>query len=498
MADKEKRAKKLSKKAARGEILSRGLFAECERLGIPVLPSVAITPVSSRLNCPHDLNVDELRELIVALVTDKPTSRYFQLLNKGALTHACCLHFTDCNVSSAELREVLPEQAVLRVSRSVSEASFLPRQLLSEAMETPEANLAVSDTGFGQYIHSEATLRAWLYPLPYIGEPIEPDEKPDPIESSDTELPDNCEGESLSKKPRMDNFDYNAVKGSHSWAVSAADTSAQLLASVPLVTVLEAPGRLRSDYRETLSYSSPEYSVLFKTLGSIHNHQREQPQLSLVSVDCEMCDTRRGLELTRVSLTDPYGSTVLDMFVRPSDPITNYRTQWSGITADIMDAVSHTLEEVQLAILRLVCKETILVGHSLDSDLKALRLCHRRCIDTSLLYPHPKSFPFRNKLKFLAQKYLNLNIQSNRSGHDSIEDARAAMQLVHLKVERGPTFGVPKDLCRKPILSGHGDQCAASFIWSKDECWGRMGECSPDFGKVSQCPSCFHIVNACR
>jgi hypothetical protein len=33
---------------------------------------------------------------------------------------------------------------------------------------------------------------------------------------------------------------------------------------------------------------------------------------------------------------------------------------------------------------------SILVGHSLESDLKALRSCHPLCIDTALVYHHPR------------------------------------------------------------------------------------------------------------
>ena len=52
--------------------------------------------------------------------------------------------------------------------------------------------------------------------------------------------------------------------------------------------------------------------------------------------------------------------------------------------------------------LRIVSQETVLCGHSLDSDLKALKVVHRRCVDTSVLFPHPRGYPLRLKLKTLA------------------------------------------------------------------------------------------------
>jgi len=60
--------------------------------------------------------------------------------------------------------------------------------------------------------------------------------------------------------------------------------------------------------------------------------------------------------------------------------------EYSGITADLLDGVSTSLEEVQVALLGLICKEDIVVGHSLENDLHALRLSHPRVIDTAVLF----------------------------------------------------------------------------------------------------------------
>lgn len=69
-------------------------------------------------------------------------------------------------------------------------------------------------------------------------------------------------------------------------------------------------------------------------------------------------------------------------------------------------------------------------------------------IDTSLIYHHTRGPPFKASLKWLAQKWLNKEIQKPSTsggvstiGHDSEEDARAAIELVHLKLARGPNFG---------------------------------------------------------
>ena len=83
------------------------------------------------------------------------------------------------------------------------------------------------------------------------------------------------------------------------------------------------------------------------------------------------------------------------------------------------------------------------MGHSLNADLAALKITHPFVIDTSILYPHPRGPPMKSSLKWLAQKFLKREIQKGHGvhGHDSIEDARACLDLVKLKCERGPNWG---------------------------------------------------------
>lgn len=44
--------------------------------------------------------------------------------------------------------------------------------------------------------------------------------------------------------------------------------------------------------------------------------------------------------------------------------------------------------QAQQMLFDFVNKETILVGHSLESDLKAMRIVHMNVVDTALVYPH--------------------------------------------------------------------------------------------------------------
>ena len=73
-----------------------------------------------------------------------------------------------------------------------------------------------------------------------------------------------------------------------------------------------------------------------------------------------------------------------------------------------------------------------LVGHGLENDFRALMLVHALVVDTSNLFPHFFGLPYRRSLKSLAKSYLKRDIQTGT--HDSLEDARASLELVLCKV----------------------------------------------------------------
>ncbi|KAG7222562.1 hypothetical protein INR49_016159, partial [Caranx melampygus] len=107
----------------------------------------------------------------------------------------------------------------------------------------------------------------------------------------------------------------------------------------------------------------------------------------LYGLDCEMCFTEKGNELARVSLVDSHGKCV-----------------FSGITAAMLRPVRTTLRDVRAKLKALLPRDAILVGHSLNNDLIALKLIHPHVIDTSLLYR--REFGQRFKLKVLAEAVL--------------------------------------------------------------------------------------------
>ena len=79
------------------------------------------------------------------------------------------------------------------------------------------------------------------------------------------------------------------------------------------------------------------------------------------ALDCEMCYTATGLEVTRCSVVDSACAVVYDTLVLPDTPILDYNTAHSGITAQLMSGVTTRLADVQAHLLEIVAEETLLV-----------------------------------------------------------------------------------------------------------------------------------------
>ena len=63
-----------------------------------------------------------------------------------------------------------------------------------------------------------------------------------------------------------------------------------------------------------------------------------------------------------------------EQLVKPANPVIDYNTQFTGLTESTLKDVTTTLKDVQDHLLGLFSEDTILVGHSLEHDLMALKV----------------------------------------------------------------------------------------------------------------------------
>lgn len=196
----------------------------------------------------------------------------------------------------------------------------------------------------------------------------------------------------------------------------------------------------------------------------------EEEKRRAIAVDCEMGYTTYGMELIRVTATVfPTGETLLDALVRPLGDILDLNSLYSGVFPEMMTLAkpplklnapyppiegpimnptapaTHEVPQIPIlpspqaareVLLGYITPKTPIIGHSLDNDLHALRLCHPSVVDTSILFPHSRGLPLRNRLKYLVSGLLGREIQveGDENGHDSAVDARCAAELVRYKI----------------------------------------------------------------
>lgn len=153
-----------------------------------------------------------------------------------------------------------------------------------------------------------------------------------------------------------------------------------------------------------------------------------------IALDCEMVGIgpppHDKSQLARVSLVNYHGEQVYDSFVLPRFTVTDYRTEVSGITAELLKQ-GRPFSEVQEDVDTLL-QGRILVGHALKNDLKVLALKHPRkdLRDTSHHKPYRDAYSAGRtpSLRTLAQEVLGLH-DFQEEKHNSVEDAQVAMLL---------------------------------------------------------------------
>jgi RNA exonuclease 4 len=186
----------------------------------------------------------------------------------------------------------------------------------------------------------------------------------------------------------------------------------------------------------------------------------EEEKSRYIAMDCEMVGVGyRGQRsaLARVCLINWNGKKIMDVYVRPCEPVTDYRTFVSGITQDDLED-SHKAIDYEMCRQRVMkhIQDKILVGHALKNDLHALNISHPwyDVRDTGKYEPFMKvrfddGVLWPRKLKELAKEKLGRDVQRPGVAHSPFEDAKTALdlfKLAHRKWEKAMAYKLSKTL----------------------------------------------------
>lgn len=166
---------------------------------------------------------------------------------------------------------------------------------------------------------------------------------------------------------------------------------------------------------------------------------RQNPQA--IAIDCEMCETtdpesgkKNSRALCRLSVVDADTDEVLlDTLVKPQWPVSDYRSRINGITKEHLEDVHFTLKHAQEFMLALCSEEAIILGHSVNNDLAALRMEHYCVVDSACLFKASDSEKATVGLKDLSMHILK---KAMPTVHDSVNDSRVALRCLEHYLEK--------------------------------------------------------------
>ena len=181
-----------------------------------------------------------------------------------------------------------------------------------------------------------------------------------------------------------------------------------------------------------------------------------------IAIDCEMCESQDPLTgvknakaLCRVSVVNAEkpDEVLLDTLVKPSWPVTDYRTRINGIAKEHLENVEFTLRHAQAFMLKLCSQETVIVGHAVHNDLVALNIEHDVVSDSSYLFRAKDSPTATPSLKDTVKTMLKKDMPET---HDSVNDARKALEcVVHWVENDGKVELVERSAKQRSQPMGH-------------------------------------------
>ncbi|KAL7517717.1 hypothetical protein ACHAWX_002615 [Stephanocyclus meneghinianus] len=219
---------------------------------------------------------------------------------------------------------------------------------------------------------------------------------------------------------------------------------------------------------------------------------------SVVTLDCIPIKDSKEEKTDKISNLNQNLVVIYDKYVIPKGNITDYRTQWSGITKETYSSNSNsipivTFDQCQKEITELFSsidgKSVVVVGHALENDFDALEIKHPRALirDTAFYRPYMREVRrrlFPRKLSTLCSEELCIEIQkepqlveqtktvgstnqnhyASSIGHSSVEDAAAALNLYWHRCQHWERS------LRYPLLPPVPGSLSTSIRWPPVKC----------------------------
>lgn len=133
----------------------------------------------------------------------------------------------------------------------------------------------------------------------------------------------------------------------------------------------------------------------------------------------------------------------------------------------MLQDVNKRIESIQLLLLSLIHEDDVIIGHSAENDLRALRIVHSNIVDTAVVFRGDNGRKY--SLKHLSNVLLQRQIQrSGSSGHCSREDAEASLILALRRAKHGSSFRLKESARHQNVLD----------IFQKAKVNGSSGESS--------------------
>ncbi|TDL28522.1 hypothetical protein BD410DRAFT_781040 [Rickenella mellea] len=154
--------------------------------------------------------------------------------------------------------------------------------------------------------------------------------------------------------------------------------------------------------------------------------------ISLATICCGVGPGGSTSMVSKITLIDFMGKVVLDAYVCPTMPVTDYRTATTGIEPRHLDpGVAMRFSEAQARVASLI-KGKVLIGHAIWQDLSVLGIPHPaiNTRDVALYQPFRNALQSPNQIIGLQTLMWHMMRRRIQDGvQNSFENATAALDL---------------------------------------------------------------------